>query len=320
MIRRLEVFLAACALLAGRGALAGYDVALSRVPADAGAVRPGEVFEVAVDLRAASQERNNSAVVRIEVDKAGLEYLSYAWAAPYLAGTADDDSKPRLPALPRRLDEAALSAPGYPPGVVDLELSNLADFSSGPSFFRSGRLATLRLQVPAIFSAGGAVVFRLRSAEFADGFTPAPASLGPPLAVWVEAAGSSYASWAAVHFGGTAGPGAPAMDPDGDWRSNLQEYAFGTNPAIPQQGGAVSATAAAPGWVLEFGRPKGAADLTHRLELSGNLSAWRLGVLGEDYAEEPALDLGGGLERVRWRPITGEGPVFFRVRAELATP
>lgn len=120
MRSRLVWAVAALWLLAPPLARAGYAVALKRVPEGAGAVRPGETFELGVELQADGQERNNSAVVQIVVGKAGLEYLSYAWAAPYFAGRADDDSKPRLSELPRVLDEAALSAPGYPAGGVEI--------------------------------------------------------------------------------------------------------------------------------------------------------------------------------------------------------
>ncbi len=49
----------------------------------------------------------------------------------------------------------------------------------------------------------------------------------------------AYADWAAAAFAGSPADAAPAADPDGDGRTNLEEFAFGLAPLVPDAGAPV---------------------------------------------------------------------------------
>lgn len=159
-------------------------------------VAPGATFELDVVLASPTGAVHNSAIFALEFSTPGLEYLGYTWAAPYAAGTVFDDSLPRLDDLPTTLSPGTLTGPGYPDGVVDVELSNVAE-SGG---FGVGVLATLTLRVPDAFPAQ-TVLITVRPDTFAMGFDEVPAAAGPAFELVVV---PSPGAWLAAVFGAAA--------------------------------------------------------------------------------------------------------------------
>ena len=106
-----------------------------------------------------------------------------------------------------------------------------------------------------------------------------------------------------------------AADPDGDGLDNLTEYAYAQDPrapdgpafdfrVLPEEGGLYAA--------LEFARPCKALDLAYSVETARQPSGpWA----ADAYTNGPALDLGGGLERVFYRtPASAAPAAFLRLR------
>src|SRR5262249_30976138 len=111
----------------------------------------------------------------------GLVYDSYSWSAPYAANSIFDDSKPLLGSLPVTLDEFTLAGPGYPAGVVDVELSNAA-----AGLFSQGLLATLSLTVPLNYRGGDQLVSVVPD-PFAHGFQVIDTTAGAGFQIIVPA-------------------------------------------------------------------------------------------------------------------------------------
>lgn len=126
----------------------------------------------------------------------------------------------------------------------------------------------------------------------------------------------------------------PAADPDGDGRSNLMEYAFGSDPAVFDTGEIAPVRLVAEGGgshlEIEFTRPTNRPGVRYVVEVSSDLATWQRGHAYGDGAANAAglptveverVAVPGTGERVRVRTDAGtESPprLFMRLRVEEA--
>ncbi len=116
-----SIWIMCVCLLVAQIASADYRIfAMTDGPA-AVFVEPGDTIELQVHLQSDANDVNNSAVLRLEFSAQGLIYQSRSWHGVYAVSGFDDSTPAALPAI---LTANSLSGPGYPAGVVDLELSN----------------------------------------------------------------------------------------------------------------------------------------------------------------------------------------------------
>lgn len=155
------------------------------------------------------------------------------------------------------------------------------------------------------------IVLSLEGAEYAAPGAPSsisvviPASGGTPFQDWAASSGLSGAS------------AAPGADPDGDRRTNLEEYAFGGDPSDPSSAGMPPRPRLASGALqIEFRRRLGATDTIYVPEFSGDLVHWR-----GPGAPPEILGSDGQWETVRFTDpggAAGEGGRFARIRITLS--
>jgi uncharacterized repeat protein (TIGR03803 family) len=100
---------------------------------------------------------------------------------------------------------------------------------------------------------------------------------------------TAYEEWLTQFSGLAPGQTAPAADPDGDGRSNRDEFAFGTPPDQGADGGGFTAVAASR-------RPRNPLERTHR----------RQRFLSRDHQHHPWR--GGRTVVARGRPVSGDAP------------
>ncbi len=128
----------------------------------------------------------------------------------------------------------------------------------------------------------------------------------------------SYYGWDNFHFSSAERDdpliSGPDADPDGDGRSNSEEYALACDPRV------ADAPRLAFTWAMEgeirrpalrFLRPANALDLTHRLQASGDLESWPV-VSSQPVSSTPAP---GDKEEVIFRDTANDaaGKRFLRV-------
>ncbi|MDZ4753840.1 MAG: hypothetical protein SGJ11_05020 [Phycisphaerae bacterium] len=113
----------------------------------------GSTFDLDVIITSDAADFCNSAIFRVVFSKPGLLYESYAWSAPFSAGSIFDQSKPGLGSLSTVITAATLQGPNYPAGIVDVEFANAAVGS-----FTSGLLVRMTLQVPDSFELGDLMI------------------------------------------------------------------------------------------------------------------------------------------------------------------
>lgn len=151
-------------------------------------VAPGQTITVEVNLTSDTSDVHNSAIFRVVFSHAGLRYLGYSWANPYLNGTIDDDSKPLNGGLPLLLDASTLSGVGYPEDIVDVELSNVLPV--GPNF-GSGTIALLQLEVPADFTGASDIEIAVVPDQIALNGDDLPTSSGGVLTLIIPSPASA---------------------------------------------------------------------------------------------------------------------------------
>lgn len=125
---------------------------------------PGESFSLDMVLSASAGEEHNSAIFRVTFSAPGLWYEGYEWHSSY--GMVFDDSVPAAALLPLELESGTLMGPGYPDGVVDIELSNVAPIG----FFGEGALVSLNLRVPLDYAGPETITIQVEPDTFANGF------------------------------------------------------------------------------------------------------------------------------------------------------
>jgi len=148
-------------------------------------VRPGDEFDLDVQLTSNSQDQHWASVIRLEFSSSGLQLISYDWSLPFATGGEDDASVPARSVLPALLSRGLVpDAPGVT-NRVDLFLSN---FTASQQGFGTGRLVRLRLGVPAGYVGTDSVRIDILPESFGDGFTVVPARTGGPFRLQVEPA------------------------------------------------------------------------------------------------------------------------------------
>ena len=157
----------------------------------------GDSFTLDLDLSSDAGDTHNSAIIDVIFAEPGILYEAYEWAAPYVTAPPYDDSAPILAALPLLLDADTLAGPGYPDGVVDVELSNVLIGGT----FGEGTLVSLDLTVPADFGYEGSVFIAASPDTIADGFDVIPSTGGQVFELVVVPEPSGGAVLLAVFLG-----------------------------------------------------------------------------------------------------------------------
>lgn len=117
----------------------------------------------------------------------------------------------------------------------------------------------------------------------------------------------TYETWRLRHF--VSNPaGEPDADPDGDGRSNLLEYATGSNPNSGVNSGVIEARFEGSAFVLTIRKGPGAKDVRYEIEGSSNLSSWSPSLF-------TILDDNASMLRVRFNETTAAG--FLRLKVTL---
>lgn len=132
----------------------------------------------------------------------------------------------------------------------------------------------------------------------------------------------SYRSWSSE-----LSNGAVAADPDGDGILNLQEYAFGGDPAVSSQisggdGGSLLPTLerVSSRVIFNFLRKTDAGDraLSYLVESSPDLSEGSWNPVLDDVGEQAPEPAGAGFERVQLEFEDAPGDWYFRVKVSLS--
>ena len=224
-----------------------------------------------------------------------------------------------------------------------LPLQDYANQSGSVSFVASSSAAWLGAE------AGGVLaefVFKVQPGASAQAFWPinlrqveVPSENGFEI---LELPGSSieflgqpttYDTWLEEHFDEAeiadvliTGPDA---DPDGDGRSNLDEYGMGTDPTARDAGAPVSVEVVAVeggnSIAIGFDHSLTAIDLAYHVEISGDLTNWERNDGGDPVTELYSAELAGDqrTERLVVRDLEltdAAGSKFLRVGFELLTP
>jgi autotransporter-associated beta strand protein len=124
-------------------------------------------------------------------------------------------------------------------------------------------------------------------------------------------------TWRKSYFGPSAtdaGIAANTADPDFDGRSNLYEYALGSNPLVPNMNGMPFGGRSGSFMTINFSRNSAATDITLRIETSSNLQAasW--------------TNLATWIDATGWTTVPGTtltetaGNVVFRDLGDLTDP
>lgn len=141
----------------------------------------GRTLNLNLGLTSDSSDTHTSAIFRVVFSSPGLTYQSYLWQAPYSNTSGDDDSTPRAEQLPVTLTADTLSGPSFPPGVVDVELSNVVESGT----FGQGSLVTLTLGVPAGYTGPDSITISAAPDTFANGFDEIVTTAGPPFTLTI---------------------------------------------------------------------------------------------------------------------------------------
>jgi hypothetical protein len=142
----------------------------------------------------------------------------------------------------------------------------------------------------------------------------------------VVALGTNYASWVASRFSAsqrTDGVSAtPGADPDGDGRSNLLEYAQGTDPNTPDTQAAFRASIESGQFQIQYRRRKTASDLNFVLLGAGSATETWSPVAGGEFsalASQPTES-----SDIEWATLQANQPIanstnrYYRLRVDYS--
>lgn len=130
------------------------------------------------------------------------------------------------------------------------------------------------------------------------------------------AAAGGYQSWAATLPAASASPYA---DPDGDGQVNLLEFAFDTNPLVPNASPFGVNRASDGSLWLTYPRRTGLSGLQYTVLRSNDLFTWAA-VAGGDLEETTQPIAGRPMETVTARIVNATDRAFFRLQVQSAQP
>ncbi len=128
---------------------------------------------------------------------------------------------------------------------------------------------------------------------------------------------TNFALWRNAHWtsGELADPllSGVGADPDGDARSNLVEYALGSDPRSADAGAGATPMREPEGWSCSFSRPRDRADVIYGAEFSTDLAHWNASVVALERVNVSAQS-----ELWRASVSTPSNAGFFRLTISLA--
>lgn len=141
-------------MAAAPAAWGGYILEVSSNGQHAISVQPSAQFPVEVTLtRNTADAQVNEAIDSfefvIEVSEPGVQYLSYSFSAPFVAGGSDDYSEPKLGgsiAFPMVITPSLDNGWGIKTNALDVSVQA---FNAGVETFSEGVLLTLQFRAPA---------------------------------------------------------------------------------------------------------------------------------------------------------------------------
>jgi uncharacterized repeat protein (TIGR03803 family) len=133
---------------------------------------------------------------------------------------------------------------------------------------------------------------------------------------------SPYENWIANQIGLSAASSSPGADPDGDGRSNRDEFAFGTSPVSGADGGGFALDQNAGGLEIRWtARTDGSVSytVTGSPTLGAAPSPWTPVLQTPETMSIPDIIVPSGYERRKVVIPTDAGSAFFRVNATFLT-
>jgi hypothetical protein len=162
-------------------------------------VLPGASFDVQVVVRALSEpDQFTSSIFQIILDAEGLILEQYAWSQPFETGSIFDDGTPSAAELPLVITTETLVGPGHAPGLIDFELSNVAEFGAMQVLSSGVTLVSMRFSIRADWAGPESFTISAVADTFADGFEVKEVIPGESLAVNVVPAPGGFAFLSAI--------------------------------------------------------------------------------------------------------------------------
>ncbi len=147
-------------------------------PLSAGAnqrtVAHGQSFTLDIVITSDAADTQTSAIFQVRFTRPGLVLTDYQWAPPYGTGDIFDDSKPHHSSLPAPIVPETLEGGLYPPGLTDLEMSNVLIGST----FGTGTIVSLDFNIPSNYAYTGPIFISLNADQIANGFDEVDSTAG----------------------------------------------------------------------------------------------------------------------------------------------
>ncbi|MBL8745784.1 MAG: hypothetical protein JNK58_05430 [Phycisphaerae bacterium] len=134
----------------------------------------GQSFALDIVITSDVSDTHTSAVFQVRFTQPGLVLTNYQWDAPYQTGSIFDDSKPAFADLPMPITPSTLQGGAYPPGLNDLELSNVLIGAN----YGQGTIVRLNFTVPSNYGYTGPIFISLNPDQIASGFNEVPTTAG----------------------------------------------------------------------------------------------------------------------------------------------
>ena len=218
--------------------------------------------------------------------------------------------------------EGNLANDGETIAIVDAVGESVFSFKYDPLWYGVPSIGASGTLTAAI---GYALVVRSTSPPWNDYERPTAWALGDSVGGTPGTADTTYANvyagWTKSFFTATEenspNYGGPAGDPDGDGRTNFEEFIFGGHPKVPEQRprpvSSIINVDGADYLAITFDRRHNTIDTTCVVEASGDMATWTT----VNLPVGSATPLADGMERVTCRDSVPQGPGqrFLRVRA-----
>jgi uncharacterized protein (TIGR03382 family) len=126
----------------------------------------GGSFGLDIVITSDAADSLTSAIFQVRFTRSGLVLTDYEWSAPFTTGGIFDDSKPQHAALPVPISPTTLEGGLHPPGLNDIEMSNVLIGTT----FGEGMLVHLEFSIPSNFGYTGPIFISLNPDQIASGF------------------------------------------------------------------------------------------------------------------------------------------------------